>query len=80
VNVPPYRCPPHQKDEIKRQIHQMLWLGIIRHNTSPFASPVLLLRKKDGTWRFCIDYRQFNTITVKHKHPMLIVDELEGAR
>jgi hypothetical protein len=57
VNVWPYRYAPDQKDQIKWQIHQMLWLGIIRHRTSPFASPVLLVRKKDGTWRFCIDYR-----------------------
>ena len=54
----------------------MLQQGIIQLSSSALASPVLLVRKKDGTWRFCDDYRHLNAITVKHKYPMPIVDEL----
>jgi hypothetical protein len=75
VNIKPYRYSPAQKDEIEKQITEMLTNGIIIPCQSPFASPVILV-KKDGTWRFCVDYRQLNNITVKNKYPLLVVDEL----
>jgi hypothetical protein len=54
----------------------MLRSGVITHSMSPYAAPVLLVKKKDGTWRFCIDYRRLNLLTVKNKFPLPIVDEL----
>lgn len=76
VRIRPYHYSPIQKDEIEAQVSKMLQQGIIRPSNSNFASPVLLVRKKDNTWRFCIDYRHLNAITMKHKHPMPVVDEL----
>uniref|UniRef100_A0A8R7PNN3 Reverse transcriptase domain-containing protein n=1 Tax=Triticum urartu TaxID=4572 RepID=A0A8R7PNN3_TRIUA len=54
----------------------MLQSGVITHSVSPFAAPVLPVKKKDGTWRFCIDYRRLNDITIKNRFPLPIVDEL----
>jgi len=76
VNTRAYRFAPAQKTEIERQLTEMLKNGTIRPSTSPYASPVLLVRKKDGSWRFCVDYRHLNNITVKNKHPLPIIDEL----
>jgi hypothetical protein len=54
----------------------MLQSGIIKSSSSPYASLVLLERKKDGTWRFGVDYRQLNAQTIKNKHTMPVVEEL----
>jgi hypothetical protein len=75
VVVRPYRSPATHKDEIERQC-AMLQQGLIRRSSSAFSSPILLVNKANGTWRFCVDYRALNAITVKDAFPIPVVDEL----
>lgn len=81
-NIRPYRMPHHQKNVIEELIQQMLQTQEIRPSTSPFSSLAILVRKKDNTWRLCVDYRQLNAITVKNKYPIPVIedllDELQG--
>lgn len=76
VKIRLYHYPFHQKNEIERQIKEMLHSGIIRPSTSSFASPVVLVRKVDGSWRLCMDYQSLNQNTVKYKFLIPLIDDL----
>lgn len=76
VTVKPYRYLHFQKEEISRMVAQMLDDGVIRPSTSPFSTPVLLVRENDGMWRFCVDYHALNNVTVRDAFPIPTIDEI----
>ncbi|XP_039032057.1 uncharacterized protein LOC120166978 [Hibiscus syriacus] len=76
VNLRPYRFLYNQKAEVEKHIATMLSSSVIQPSKSPFASPCLLIKKKDDTWRFCVYYRELNSLTIKDKFPIPIVEDL----
>jgi hypothetical protein len=76
VNMRAYHHKLELKTEIERQVAKLLESGIIQHSTSHFSSPAILVKKKDGTWHLCVDYRALNSMTVISKYPVPIIDEL----
>lgn len=76
VYVRPYRYPPALKDEIESQVADMLAKGLIQPSSSAFSSLVLLVKKNDGSWRFCVDYRYLNALTLKSRFPIPVFDQL----
>jgi hypothetical protein len=65
-----------ENEKIKRQIQELLQKGHIRPSSSPCGSPIMLVHKKDGTWRLCINYRALNKITIWNRHPIPQTDDL----
>jgi hypothetical protein len=76
VCVRPYRYPYFQKTEIEKIVRELLQSRVIRPSQSPFSSFILLVRKADGSWRMCMDYKAVNLMTVKDKFPIPVIDEL----
>ncbi|XP_042437083.1 uncharacterized protein LOC122023051 [Zingiber officinale] len=70
VSKIPYRMAPKELEELKVQLQELLDKGFIRPSVFPWGAPVLFVRKKDGSLRLCIDYRQLNAMTVKNKYPL----------
>ena len=71
-----YQWPHAEKQVIQEEIDKMLEQGVIQESTSPWTSPVVLVKKKDGSTRFCVDYRKLNKITRKDGHPLPRIDDL----
>ena len=76
ISIPPYRMAPAELKELKAQLEELLSKGFIRPNTSPWGAPVLFVKKKDGSLRLCIDYRQLNRVTIRNQYPLPRIDEL----
>ncbi|WVZ19821.1 hypothetical protein V8G54_007143 [Vigna mungo] len=76
IFIAPYRMTPAELAELKKQIEDLLEKKFIRPSASPWGAPVLLVKKKDGSSRLCIDYRQLNKLTIKNKYPLPRIDDL----
>ncbi|XP_074349376.1 uncharacterized protein LOC141689096 [Apium graveolens] len=75
ISNSPYRMAPVELKELKKQLIELLEKGYIRPSVSPWGTPVLFVKKKDGTMRLCTDYRKLNQVTVKNKYPLPRVDD-----
>jgi hypothetical protein len=84
ISKRPYRVPPAELVELKKQLQELLDKGFIRPSTSPWGCPALFVKKKDESLRLCIDYHPLNAVTIKNKYPLpridVLFDQLVGAK
>ena len=84
IKCPPRRIAPARREEMQRTVNELAAQGVIERSDSPWSSAVVLVKKKDGTQRFCVDYRALNDVTVKDSYPLPRIDDtldaLVGAR
>ncbi|GAU45290.1 hypothetical protein TSUD_327480 [Trifolium subterraneum] len=76
ISMAPYRMSASELHELKKQLEELLEKKFIRPSVSPWGAPVLLVKKKEGSMRLCIDYRQLNKATIKNKYPLPRIDDL----
>ena len=76
IHTPPYRKSNKDQEILREETQKLLEKDIIEHSTSPWSSPVVLVKKKDGTTRFCVDYRRLNQITTKDAFPLPRIDDI----
>jgi hypothetical protein len=84
ISKTPYRMASSKLKELKEQLQELLDKGFIRPSISPWGAPVLFVKKKDGLMRMCIDYQEFNKVTIKNRYPLPriddLLDQLQGVR
>jgi hypothetical protein len=84
ISKRPYRMPPKELAELKNQLQELLDKGYIHPSSSPWGSPTMFVKKKDGSLRMCVDYRPLNAVTIKNKYPLpridVLFDQLVGAK
>jgi hypothetical protein len=76
ISITPYRMEPTELAKLNNQLEDLSSKGFIRPSVSPWGAPVLLVKKKDGKSRLCVDYRQLNKVTVKNRYPLPRIDDL----
>ncbi|GJU54510.1 putative reverse transcriptase domain-containing protein [Tanacetum coccineum] len=72
----PYRLAPSEMKELSKQLQEFSEKGFIRPSSSPWGAPVLFVKKKDGSFRMCIDYQEMNKLTIKNRYPLPRIDDL----
>ena len=84
ISKAPYRMAPLELKELKVQMEEFVSKGFVRPSTSPWGAPVLFVKKKDGSLRLCIDYRELNKVIIRNQYPLPriddLFDQLQGAR